>query len=59
MEGVDVSKRARGVGGGGHKAAAGADVEGNLQVIQENVIQSTERYLKEIGSYRAERETND
>ena len=59
VEGVDVSKLAREFGGGGHKAAAGADVEVNLQVIQENVIQSTERYLKEIGSYRAERETND
>ncbi len=31
VEGVDVSKLAREFGGGGHKAAAGADVEGNSQ----------------------------
>ncbi len=59
VEGVDVSKLAREFGGGGHKAAAGADVDGNLQEIQENVIKSTERYLKEIGSSRAERDAND
>ena len=50
VEGVDVSKLAREFGGGGHKAAAGADVEGNLKSIQENVIISSERYLKELGS---------
>ena len=59
VEGVDVSKLAREFGGGGHKAAAGADVEGNLQSIQENVIVSSERYLKELGSNCVERETND
>lgn len=59
VEGVDVSQLAREFGGGGHKAAAGADVEGNLQTIQENVIISSERYLKELGSTLAEREPND
>ena len=59
VEGVDVSKLAREFGGGGHKAAAGADVEGNFKSIQENVIISSERYLKELGSNWAERETHD
>ena len=59
VEGVDVSKLAREFGGGGHRAAAGADVEGNLQKIQENVIVSSERYLKKLGSNCVERETND
>lgn len=59
VEGVDVSKLAREFGGGGHKAAAGADVEGNLQSIQEDVIISAERYLKELGSNWVERDTNE
>ena len=59
MEGVDVSTLAREFGGGGHKAAAGADVKGNLQNIQESVIINAERYLKEIGSNWVERDTND
>jgi len=59
VEGVDVSKLAREFGGGGHKAAAGADVEGNLQSIQENVINSSERYLKELRSTWVERDAND
>jgi len=57
--GVDVSELAREVGGGGHKAAAGADVEGNSERIQENVIKSSERYLKELGSNWVERDAND
>lgn len=59
VEGVDVSKLAREFGGGGHKAAAGADVEGNLQTIQENVIINSERYLIELGSTWVERDAND
>jgi phosphoesterase RecJ-like protein len=59
VEGVDVSKLAREFGGGGHIAAAGADVEGKLQNIQEDVIISAERYLKELGSNWVERDTND
>lgn len=59
VEGVDVSKLAREFGGGGHKAAAGADVEVNLQSIQENVIISSERYLKDLESNWVERDTND
>ena len=50
VEGVDVSKLAREFGGGGHKAAAGADVDGNLEEIQEKVIISSEQYLKKLRS---------
>ena len=48
-KGVDVSILAREFGGGGHMAAAGADVEGNLTKIQQAVITSAERYLKKLG----------
>ena len=59
VEGVDVSKIASEFGGGGHQAASGADVQGNLQIIKEKVIVSTERYLKQIESHCAERDAND
>lgn len=49
VEGVDVSKLAREFGGGGHKAAAGADVDGISESIQENVIVRTKRYLNGLG----------
>lgn len=49
VKGVDVSILAREFGGGGHMAAAGADVEGNLTKIQQAVITSAERYLKKLG----------
>jgi len=48
-KGVDVSILAREFGGGGHMAAAGADVEGKLTIIQQAVITSAERYLKKLG----------
>ncbi len=59
VEGVDVSMLAREFGGGGHLAAAGADVRETLQNIQKDVITSAERYLRELGSNRVERDTND
>ncbi len=43
---LDVSEIAQKFGGGGHKAAAGADVKGNLQVILENVLLATRIYMK-------------
>ena len=49
VKGVDVSILAREFGGGGHMAAAGADVEGNLTKIQQAVITSAESYLKKLG----------
>jgi len=43
--GVDVSKIAKYFGGGGHKAAAGADIDGELDEIQPRVIQATREML--------------
>jgi phosphoesterase RecJ-like protein len=43
--GVDVSKIATHFGGGGHKAAAGADITGNLEEIQARVLQTTREML--------------
>jgi phosphoesterase RecJ-like protein len=43
--GVDVSQIATHFGGGGHKAAAGADLSGNLEEIQTRVLQTTREML--------------
>ncbi len=43
--GIDVSPVATRFGGGGHAAAAGADVEGPLEEIKKNVIKSTKEML--------------
>ena len=43
--GVDVSQIATHFGGGGHKAAAGADISGNLEEIQTRVLQTTREML--------------
>jgi len=45
QQGVDVSKIASHFGGGGHKAAAGADITGNLEDIQARVLQTTREML--------------
>ena len=39
---IDVSKVAHQFGGGGHRAAAGAMIEGKLQEVQEKVVQTTQ-----------------
>jgi phosphoesterase RecJ-like protein len=39
--GFDVSQIALGFGGGGHKAAAGADIDGTLDEVQEKVLTAT------------------
>lgn len=44
--GIDVSPVAQHFGGGGHAAAAGADVEGKLEEIQTNVLQKTKEMLR-------------
>ena len=44
--GVDVSPIAKFFGGGGHAAAAGADVEGTLEEVQTNVLQKTQETLR-------------
>ena len=43
--GVDVSPVAKHFNGGGHAAAAGADIEGNLQEVQKNVLSKTKEML--------------
>ncbi len=44
--GIDVSPVAKYFGGGGHAAAAGADVDGNLQEIETEVLLKTNAMLK-------------
>jgi phosphoesterase RecJ-like protein len=44
-EGVDVSPIAKQFGGGGHAAAAGADVPGNLNDVQPLVLKATKEGL--------------
>ncbi len=44
--GIDVSPIATHFGGGGHAAAAGADVEGSLEDVKNCVIQSTKQMLR-------------
>ncbi len=43
--GVDVSRVAQSFGGGGHAAAAGAEVAGGLEEVQQRVLQATQAYL--------------
>ena len=44
--GIDVSQVAQQFGGGGHAAAAGADVEGALEDIKKIVINRTKEMLR-------------
>lgn len=48
--GFDITPLALQYGGGGHPAAAGADVEGSLTEVEAKVLQSTRNYLKSIGN---------
>lgn len=43
--GIDVSKIAKYFNGGGHKAAAGADISGSLDEVQAKVLQTTREML--------------
>ena len=43
--GIDVSKIALQFGGGGHPSAAGADIAGSLDTVQERVLDSTQDML--------------
>ncbi len=45
VPGVDVSQIALQYGGGGHAAASGADVPGNLHEVKESVLQATHALL--------------
>ncbi len=44
--GIDVSPLAQQFGGGGHAAAAGADVDGSLTEVTEKVLAATQQMLK-------------
>ncbi len=44
--GIDVSKVAQSFGGGGHQAAAGADIPGPIEEIQPRVLAATREMLK-------------
>ena len=44
--GIDVSQIAKQFGGGGHPAAAGADIPGTLAEIQERVLEATRQILQ-------------
>ncbi len=44
--GIDVSKIAKSFGGGGHQAAAGADIPGKMEAVQPRVLQATREMLK-------------
>lgn len=46
IPGYDVSKIALQFGGGGHPAAAGADIPGNLENIKREVLDTTRKLLK-------------
>ena len=43
---IDITPVAISFGGGGHAAAAGAEVEGGLQEVRERVLEATKTYLK-------------
>lgn len=47
--GFDVSKTAGQFGGGGHKPAAGAEIKGDLERVQEEVLKATRETLTEKG----------
>lgn len=50
--GIDVSQLALQFGGGGHAAAAGADIGGSLEEVQYQVLQATRAYLKRLGAVK-------
>jgi phosphoesterase RecJ-like protein len=43
---VDVAQIASQFGGGGHKAAAGAELSGSLEEVQKNVLEITRKALQ-------------
>ncbi len=52
--GFDVSQIALQFGGGGHPAAAGADIAGTLEVVQEQVLAATRMIFSSPSAQRAE-----
>jgi phosphoesterase RecJ-like protein len=49
VPGVNVSVLAAEFGGGGHPAAAGAEIAGNLEEVQQKVLERTTSYLHALG----------
>ena len=49
---ADVSVVAQQFGGGGHQAAAGAEVNGTLEYVQSKVLSATQRYLDRVRNER-------
>ncbi len=47
-EGIDVSQVAKALGGGGHQAAAGADIQGTMESVVPHVLQLTKRMLNGV-----------
>jgi phosphoesterase RecJ-like protein len=56
--GIDVSQIALQFGGGGHAAAAGAEISGTLEEIQHNVLEATRKVLSGADLSRNGKETN-
>ncbi len=46
--GINVSKIALQFGGGGHPSAAGADIPGSLEIVQQKVLESTQAMLSMV-----------
>jgi bifunctional oligoribonuclease and PAP phosphatase NrnA len=46
----DVSKIAQQFGGGGHPQASGAEIEGTLEEVENNVISKTKQYMEDLSS---------
>jgi len=50
--GLDVSVVAQIFGGGGHRAASGAEVDGSLEDVQANVLEETRLYMSRLHGER-------
>lgn len=48
--GLDISELALSLGGGGHPAAAGAELTGSLAEVEQKIIQMTQEYLAQVKS---------
>ncbi len=49
---ADVAEIAGQFGGGGHRAASGADVDGSLELVSRSVLSATQLYLDKVRSER-------
>lgn len=45
---ADVAEIAQQFGGGGHRAASGADVDGSLEIVSQRVLSATQMYLDKV-----------